>query len=222
MLTAARDAFAQIFTPPFRSVLWKSLGLTLAILALVWFGLDRVVLSYATVTNPWLATAVSVLTGLGLFIALAFLVAPASSLVAGFFLDELAERVEREIGPPEKVGRAPPAGATLWLATKFAGVSALVNLFALLLLLVPGVNLIAFFTANAYLLGREYFELAALRYRPIDEVRALRRKHRLFLFLCGFPIAAFVAVPLVNLLTPLFGTAFMVRMHRRIAPPPLV
>ena len=96
MLTAARDAFAQIFTPPFRSVLWKSLGLTLAILALVWFGLDRVVLSYATVTNPWLATAVSVLTGLGLFIALAFLVAPASSLVAGFFLDELAERARNK------------------------------------------------------------------------------------------------------------------------------
>jgi CysZ protein len=32
-------------------------------------------------------------------------------------------------------------------------------------------------------------------------------------------IAAFLAVPILNLLTPLFGTAFMVRLHRRIAPP---
>ena len=31
-----------------------------------------------------------------------------------------------------------------------------VNLVALLLLLVPGVNLIAFYVGNGYLLGREY------------------------------------------------------------------
>ena len=91
---------------------------------------------------------------------------------------------------------------------------------ALLLLLVPGVNLIAFFTANAYLLGREYFELAALRYRSVEEVRQLRRERALYLFLCGLPIAALVAIPIVNLLTPLFATAFMVRVHRRITPAP--
>ena len=218
MFYAARAALAQIFTPPFRAVLGKSLGLTLGVLALVWLGLDKIILSYANVTNWWLSTALSVLTGLGLFVGLAFLVAPVSSLVAGFFLDELAERVERDTSGPAQVGRALPAGAALWLAAKFAGISILVNLCALLLLFVPGVNLIAFITANAYLLGREYFELAALRYRPIEEVRALRAKHALYLFVCGLPIAALVAVPIVNLLTPLFGVAFMVRIHQRIAP----
>ena len=164
--------------------------------------------------------ALAILTGLGLFVGLAFLVAPTSSLVAGMFLDELAERVEGEIGPSNQVGRALPAGAAIWLASKFALVSVGVNFVALLLLLVPGVNLIAFFTANAYLLGREYFELAALRYRPVEEVRQLRRENAVYLFLCGLPIAALVAIPVVNLLTPLFATAFMVRVHRRITPAP--
>ena len=36
----------------------------------------------------------------------------------------------------------------------------------------------------------------------------------------GMPMAAMLLVPILNLFTPLFGTAFMVRMHRRIAPPP--
>jgi CysZ protein len=196
-------------------VLYKILGLTLVLLALVWVGLDRVVISYVAVPYPWLATMLSILTGLGLFLGLAFLVAPVSMLVAGFFLDELAERVEFDT--TGATGRALPPGQAIWLASKFALVSVLVNVLALLVLLLPGVNIAAFFVANAYLFGREYFELAALRYRPIEEVREMRRRHRLYIFLCGFFIAAVVAVPIVNLLTPLFGTAFMVRIHQRLS-----
>ena len=106
------------------------------------------------------------------------------------------------------------------LSARFALVSLAVNLVALLVFLLPGVNILVFFVANAYLLGREYFELAALRYRPLAEVRILRRKHAVMLFVCGLFIAAFVAVPIVNLLTPLFGTAFMVRMHKRLTARP--
>jgi CysZ protein len=214
MLDAAIAALKEILTPPFRRVLYKILGLTLALLTLVWFGLDHVIESYIAVPYPWLATTLSILTGLGLFLGLAFLVAPVSLLVAGFFVDELAERVERDT--TGSMGRALPAGQAIWLATKFALVSVLVNLFALMVLLLPGVNIIAFFVANAYLFGREYFELAALRYRPIEEVRDMRRRHRFYIFLCGFFMAAFVAVPIVNLLTPLFGTAFMVRIHQKL------
>jgi CysZ protein len=220
MLSDAIDAFEQIFTPPFRAVLWKSLALTLVLLAFIGVGVDRFVITYVTAPWPWLDTFVALVTGLGLFVGLAFLVPPVTSLTAGFFLDELAETVERAMGPEEVVGKAMPGAQAIWLAARFAGVSVLVNLFALLLLLLPGINLVAFFGANAYLLGREYFELAALRYRPIEEVRALRSQHALYLFACGFFIAALVAIPVVNLLTPLFGTAFMVRVHRRIAPRP--
>lgn len=218
MLDDALAALAQIFTPPFRAVLFKTLALTLLLLALIWLGLDRLVVHFIAVPYPWLATVLSVATGIGLFVGLAFLLAPASSLVAGFFLDELAEAVEREIYPADRIGHALPAGYAVWLAAKFALISALVNFIALLLLLVPGVNAIAFFVANAYLLSREFFELAALRYRPLEEVHALRRRHSLRLFIAGLLIAAFLAVPILNLLTPLFGTAFMVRLHKRIAP----
>ena len=220
MIDAALAAFRQIFTPPFRAVLFKSVGLTLALLALVWIAVESGVSKLVVLQNWWLDTAVSVLTGVGLFIGLAFLVAPISALVAGFFLDDVARRVEREIDPAGPQGRPVPAGRAVLLASRFAFVSVLVNVTALLLLLVPGVNIVAFFAANAYLTGREYFELAALRYRPVEEVRELRRRHALRLFIYGMPMAAMLLVPILNLFTPLFGTAFMVRMHRRIAPPP--
>jgi CysZ protein len=92
-----------------------------------------------------------------------------------------------------------------------------VNLVALLLLLVPGVNLIAFYAGNGYLLGREYFELVATRHMPSAQARRLRKSNRLTVFLCGLIIAGLASVPILNLVTPLFATSFMVRVYKRLA-----
>ena len=126
------------------------------------------------------------------------------------------KQVELELAPGEAPGRALSLLDAAWLSVKFSAVSLGVNLAALLLLLVPGVNAAAFFGANAYLFGRGYFELAASRYLPLGEVRRLRKKNALRLFGAGLVMAAILAVPVFNLLTPLFGTAFMVRVARNI------
>ena len=217
MIEDALAALAQILSPPFRATLVKSLALTIGMLILVWFGLDRLVVAYVGFGPPWLATALAVLAGLGLFIGLAFLIAPITSLVAGFFLDDIAFIVEREIDPDGPPGKPVPAGTAALFGLRFAGLSILVNLIALALLFAPGINLFAFLGANGYLLGREYFELAAMRYRPIEEARAMRRHFALRIFLAGLILACFVAVPVVNLCTPLFATAFMTRLHRRLS-----
>ncbi|PWB79034.1 MAG: cysteine biosynthesis protein CysZ [Methylocystaceae bacterium] len=219
MLQAALDAARQIFTPPFRNVLYKSLGMTFVLLALAWVGLDRLALSFLTVDNAWLHTFVTLATGAGLVVVLAFLIAPISVLVAGLFLDDLADIVESETDPHGPRGRPLPAGQALAMGLRFALASAGVNLLALLLLLVPGVNAIVFLLANAFLFGREYFAFAATRYRSLEEARELTRRHSTTLFFAGLFIAGFVAVPGLNLFTPLFGVAFMVRMHRLLTGP---
>jgi CysZ protein len=66
------------------------------------------------------------------------------------------------------------------------------------------------------LLGREYFELAAMRHHPLDKAKQLRRSHQNTVFLAGSLIAAFVLIPIVNLATPLFGMALMVHVHHHI------
>jgi CysZ protein len=217
MIEDAVDAFAQIFTPPFRATLLKSLGLTIALLAVIWFGLDRVAGAFIRVEASWLATVVSSIVGLGLVVGLAILIAPVTSLVASFFLDDISAIVERTIEPNGSPGRPIPAGAAAVFALRFAGLSILVNLIALALLFAPGVNIVAFLAANGYLLGREYFELAAMRFREPAEARQMRRHFELRIFLAGLIIAGFVAIPLLNLCTPLFATAFMTRMHKRLA-----
>ncbi len=216
MISDAFAALQEILTPPFRSVLVKVLGLTVLVLVLAMVGFHHLLLAFIALPYPWLNLTLSVLAGLGLAVGSIFLVAPVSSLVAGFFIDDLAEHVEHDVDPSAPLGRPLPIVRTLILSVRFAALSLGVTLLALILLLVPGVNAIAFLGANAYLLGRQYFEFVALRHLPLDAVAALRRRHAARLFAAGFIIALFVSVPLINLMTPLFGAAFMVRIFKRL------
>ncbi len=218
MIADAVAAFAEIFTPPFRAVLAKVFGLTLLILVFAVALLHHALIAFVALPYAWLATSVSILAGLGLAVGSVFLVAPVSALVAGFFIDGLAERVERDVDPLAPPGRPLPVMRALALSVRFALLSLAVTLLALALLLVPGVNAVAFLCANAYLQSRQYFEFVALRHMPPEEAGALRRRHAGRLFAAGFILAAFVSVPLLNLLTPLFGAAFIVRVFKRLDP----
>lgn len=217
MLNDALESLRDIFTPPFRSVLLKSLGLTLALLALFWIGLEGALQTFLTSQDTWVNAILSVLAGVGLIVGLGFLVAPVTTLIAGLFLDDIAETVETTRFAGDPVGRAMPLGRSLIITLRFTGIVILGNLFALALLLVPGVNVIAFFVVNAYLISREYFEAAAMRYRPPEEARAMRRAYAPKVFVAGLLIAALLAVPILNLVTPLFATALMVRLHKALS-----
>jgi CysZ protein len=140
-----------------------------------------------------------------------------TAIVAGLFLDDIAETVERTDYPRDPPGKPVPVLQSIVLALKFFAIVMVGNLVALFLLFVPGINIAAFFLVNGYLLGREFFEFAAMRFRPETEAKALRSKHAGTVFLAGLVIAAFLAVPLLNLLTPLFAAAMMVHLHKMIS-----
>lgn len=228
ILEAARAALLRLFTPEFRSVFFKSLGLTLLALVGLWFGLkevfDWLALPWIDQLLPgfpswagWLTFIAAFLAGIGLALGLALMIAPVTAIVAGLFLDDVAEVIERTDYPSDMPGKPVPMLRSVVLSLKFFGVVILGNIVALLLLLVPGINIAAFFLVNGYLLGREFFEFAAMRFRPEAEAKALRRKHAGTVFLAGLLIAAFLAIPLVNLLTPLFAAAMMVHLHKMVS-----
>lgn len=79
-----------------------------------------------------------------------------------------------------------------------------------------GVGVLVLFFANAWLLSREYFELAAMRFRPPSEAKLLRKRHAGYLFGAGMIIALFVSIPILNFATPVFAMAFMVHLHKNL------
>jgi CysZ protein len=115
----------------------------------------------------------------------------------------------------EYPGRGPPRrqriGETIASTLRLTGLTLLLNLLALpVYLLVPGINLFLF------LLGREYFEVVALRRLDAAATRAARNRFGLRVFLGGVMIAALFSLPLVNLVAPVIATAFMVHVFEAL------
>ena len=85
---------------------------------------------------------------------------------------------------------------------------------ASLALNVFGIGAIALLIANAYLLSREYFEMAAMRHMPVEEAKLLRRENSTRIFASGFIPVLLALVPLVNLTVPLFSTSYFVHIFK--------
>lgn len=221
ILATATRAFGDLFSAPIRSVFWKVVGLTLLFLVALWYVLRLLFLDYAMpyfegwlpdmgAWSGWFDAAVGILSALGIAAGMAFLIAPVSAVIAGLFLDDAADSVEKASYPGDTPGRALPLTQSILSSLRFFLVVISANLLALVFLLVPGVNIVIFFLVNGYLLGREYFEFAAGRYVGPERARAWRSRNQGRVWLAGLAIGLFLMVPILNLLTPLFAAIFMV------------
>jgi CysZ protein len=232
MIEDAIKALVQMFSPPLRAVLWKSIGLGLALIVAVGAALDRLIIwlvgtgstSAETTFGPHahylvsvIAWLLSVAASLGIIVGSVFLMPAVTSFVASFFADQIADEVEHEYYSADPPGAALPLWRAIIEGSKTALLSIIVYLFATPLLLFVGFGAVIFFLATAWLLSREYFLLAAMRFQPPGEAKALRKRHAARIFAGGLLIAAFVSIPVLNLATPLFAMAFMVHMHKRLS-----
>jgi CysZ protein len=231
LFDAAAKALSQMASRPFRTVLWKSIAVALVLLIILGIALQRLlawllgsggIWIEGTIGPSWHVTLdvvqwmLAIVAGLGVLVGMVFLVPPVTALVASFFADGIAADVEREYYPADLPGRPLPIGRALLEGGRTALLSLLVYLCAVPFLLVAGLGFVVFLFANAYLLGREYFHLAAMRFHPVAKAKLLRKRHQSTVFVAGLLIAAFVSVPVINLATPLFATALMVHIHKRL------
>jgi len=232
MIDAASKAFAQMFTPALRGVLIKAVGLALLFIVIIGIVLQRVLAGLADSGATWaeqssgfaphsvwagLAWMLSILAGLGIITGAIFLMPPVAALVGSFFVDDVAETVERENYPAEPVGTALPLLPAVIEGLKIALLSLIVYLVALPFVLFAGFGFLILLGANAYLLSREYFELAAMRFRTPAEARMMRKANAGYIFMAGLVIAVFVSIPILNFATPVFAMAFMVHIHKKLA-----
>lgn len=212
LLIALFKAFAQISDPALRRVMWRGFGLAAALfaglLALVWWGLSAVTL-FGIGWLDWIATG---LGGLGA-VFLTWLLFPGAVLAAqGLLLDDAAEAVERKHYPHVNA-KAPSLSQALNAAMRLAVMTVLLNLLALpVYIFFPPATPFVYYGLNGYLLGREYFELVALRHIGMEEARAMRRQHGTDLFMAGVVIALLFSIPVVGWFMPAFAAAMMVHI----------
>lgn len=214
MFRSALLALGDVASRDFRSVLLKAVGLTLALfvalMVVAQFGLSRL----ALLPWGWADTAIQVGAGLLMLGAFFFMMSPVTAMFAGLFIDGIAAKVEQKHYPQDQPGTPLSTGRAVMTAISFALVVLLVNL-AVLPLIFTGIGALALIAANAYLLSREYFEMAACRHMPVEEARAIRKANTPTIWLAGFVPALLSIIPVVNLVVPLFSTSYFVHLFKQ-------
>jgi CysZ protein len=215
MTSAAFKALGDLLSADFRRVLWASIGLTLGLFVAL-FAIVQTLFWFLTfVPWPWVETLLAVGAGLGMLVLFFFLMAPVTAMFAGLYLDRVAEKVERAHYPGQQQGTALPATKSIRLAVQFGLVVLGINILALPFIF-TGVGAVVLVMINAYLLSREYFELAAMRVMPVAEARALRQENGASVFIAGLLPALLALVPVVNLAVPVFATSYFVHLFRQV------
>lgn len=215
MITSALRAFGDLFSPEFRSVLFRALGLTIVLFIAILTGVEILLLAFTQFSWPWADYVLALGTGVILFVAFFFLMSPVTAAFAGLYLDSIAARVENRHYPADRPGIPLPAYRSIIMALQFAGVVLLVNL-AVLPVVFFGIGAIALVAANAYLLSREYFEMAAMRHMDPQDARELRKANGPMIFAAGLLPAVLSLVPILNLAVPLFSTSYFVHLFKTV------
>lgn len=218
-------AIGQIGDRRFRRVLWRGIGLTVLLLAaitavLVW-GIGWLVGD--SVTLPllgqvqWVDNVIS-----WAFVALmgvmsVFLMVPVASAFVSMFLDDVAEAVEDRHYPTLPKVDPVPLRDGIIDGISAMGVLIVANIAALLLTLVfPIAGLPVFYAVNGFLLGREYFTVAAMRRLGRAGAVQMRKRHAATIWMAGVLMALPLTVPILNLIVPIIGAATFTHLFHRL------
>jgi len=218
-------ALSQVGDPAFRGVLIRGVLLTIALLFGIYagvLGLFQSAFGEATAL-PLIGevTWVGDLLGWGSILLMlllsVFLMVPVASAITSMFLDEVATAVETRHYPHVPI----PARLDVWVGLRdtlsFLAVLIAANILAFLLYaLVPPLAPITFFAMNGYLLGREYFQIVAMRHLGREGAREMRRANRGIIWLAGILMAVPLVFPILNLIIPILGAATFTHLFHRL------
>ena len=226
IFTSFLKAVSQLPDPRFRSVLWRGIGLTIALLigiyaAALWL-IER--LTEEPITLPgvgevtWLGDLLS-WGSLGVVLVMSiFLMVPVASAITSLFLDEVAQAVEDKHFPSLPTVPKVSFGDGLRDTVNFLGVLIGANVFALVFYAIfPFAAFIIFYALNGFLLGREYFQLAAMRRIGRQKAKELRKQHQGKIWVAGCLMAIPLSFPLINLVIPILGAATFTHLYHALS-----
>jgi CysZ protein len=216
MIGSALLAFGDLLSRDFRSVLAKAIGLTLGLFVAVLILAEVLISRLSQLPWPWADTVLAIGSGVALVIAFFFLMAPVAVLFAGLYLDQVAAVVEAKHYPGDPPGSPLTTYQSIITAMQFAAIALIVNI-AVLPLVFFAVGAVVLIVANAYLISREFFEMAATRHMPIVEARQLRKENTPQILVAGLLPALLTLVPVLHLVVPLFSTAYFVHLFKKVA-----
>jgi uncharacterized protein involved in cysteine biosynthesis len=210
-------AFGQLGDRRLNWVIWVSVGGAILVMALLIWIVGPFITDTVFFETGWLNFLAEAASGIGAVLVAWFLFPAVVTLVASTLLEYVSRAVEARHYPDLPPPRDQPISEILIYTLKFTGLIVLVNILVLpLYLLFPGLNFVLSWAINGYLLGREYFEMVAMRRMLLPEARVLRQRHGGRVFAGGVVIAIMMTIPILNLVAPVVATAFMTHVFEGV------
>ena len=211
----------QISDKKLKKVFVLGVGLALIVFAGLFFGVLCIIPENIEFSDwDWVNSTLSWILGWSLapitFIII-YLVFPAiSTMFMGLFLDDVVDAVEDKHYSGSKASRKASGYESFMITFKMGLWVIFLNILALpfyILLLFTAIGpFILFLILNSYLLGREYFNLIAVRHFLPEDAEKFRRMKGDKVSLTGGVITLLYIVPFVNLAAPIIGSAMMVHV----------
>jgi CysZ protein len=217
MFASVRKAVATLFGRDFMGLLfWVLLVSGLLFVGMI-LGLEYTIVHLPASVPAWLKTLLEVAAPIAVLVLVFAMGAPVTALVGSLFLDRIAAKIDARFYPNDAKAPAAPWFGGTGERLKLVLLAVLINGAALALdAEIPLVPEIVALFANGWLLGREFFELAAMRYLSRQQSDALRRRHAGKIYAGGMLIAVLTAIPGIDLIAPFFGAALMAHLFKRL------
>lgn len=224
MFSGLFQAIEQLGDPRIRGVIIKAVVISAALFVALMFTAGWLLSGLSVSGIGWIDRTISFLGGGAAFFMGLFLFPAFTGIIISFMHEEIASAVEARHYPCLPPAREEPVIEMLVNALRFAGVTVFLNLLVLILLvplmlvtivMIPLIPFV-FYILNGYLLGREYFEFAAVRRLDLPAGRTLRQYFKFRIFVCGIVIAVLMTIPLVNWLMPIVAVAYMVHLFEGV------
>lgn len=145
-----------------------------------------------------------------------FLMAPVAAGFCGIFAERVSEAVEG-IHYPAEAGQS--LDFTDGLLEALALMAAIIGVALLSLILTPFLGPLApvlFYGANGWLLGREFFQMAARRHLHAPQATALRKRYGFTVTMAGALIAVLLTIPVLNIVVPVLAAAAFTHLFHLI------
>jgi len=210
----------QLSDPAFRKVLVRGIIMSgfvfSCLLGTVWF-----FLSETSYFSFWLVEMiVDVLGGIAVIVVTWLLFPAVASFFVALFLDDIVDAVEIRHYPNEPPRKSVVSSSAIMVSLRFTAITLVLNIIALpfylLTIWFPPLAIVIFYILNGYLLGREYYELVALRYLSLTNSELTRKANKSQLFVAGVGITFLFTIPILNLVAPVIAVAAISHIFRSL------
>ena len=216
MFSAFSKALGQLTDPPVQKVLLICLIGTFLVYSVLFALIGWVLTSTTLLAWPGAEQWADWLLGIGAGLLALMLFPGIMSAALGLMLEPVVDAVEARHyqGLPE--ARTVDVIAATKSAARLVALTILLNLLALpFYIFLTFLGAVLFYAINGYLIGREYYELVALRRASDEEVEEEKQRNRTGIIWAGAVTTFLLTIPVINIVAPVIGVAAVTHLRQR-------